>query len=165
MRSGISSKLIFASCVGYFDRAHYGYIVPYCTILHHIAPYCTILYHIAPYCTILHRGFSLFSSNPNTRSTTACRPAAEAPPEAISWGNEYIRHSCIIFFQVTTRKYALQVCPENQHTSKYILMSIYIYVTVIVCITHGFYSSSSIGRCVQKYRRTSRQLYTQTAVT
>ena len=27
MRSRISSKLIFASCVGYFDRAYYGFYV------------------------------------------------------------------------------------------------------------------------------------------
>ena len=26
MRSRISSKLIFASCVGYFDRAYYGFM-------------------------------------------------------------------------------------------------------------------------------------------
>ena len=27
MRSRISSQLIFASCVGYFDRAYYGFYV------------------------------------------------------------------------------------------------------------------------------------------
>ena len=27
LRSKISSKLIFASCVGYFDRAYYGFYV------------------------------------------------------------------------------------------------------------------------------------------
>ena len=27
VRSRISSKLIFASCVGYFDRAYYGFYV------------------------------------------------------------------------------------------------------------------------------------------
>ena len=27
VRSRISSKLIFASCVGYFDRAYYGFCV------------------------------------------------------------------------------------------------------------------------------------------
>ena len=27
MRSRISSKLVFASCVGYFDRAYYGFYV------------------------------------------------------------------------------------------------------------------------------------------
>ena len=44
LRSRISSRLIFASCVGYFDRAYYLYYVPSCQ---HCDCYFVVKKHLA----------------------------------------------------------------------------------------------------------------------